>query len=361
MRRAVRTPARVVRPELVTLDDEAEGESVERSLGVQFGGADIFEPVEAPNYILEALDLCPGPPSLLAGRQFAGKTPMAQALALAVATGLPAWGAMPVRRGRVAHLDYEQGQRLTRERYQRLALAMGLGPADLQGRLEVVCYPRRALDDRGAEATLVGNLAGFDLAIIDSFRAACPKTDENASTARAPLDMLARVSEQTGCAFLVLHHARKATKDEVGGESGSVRGSSALLDAAASVLVMTGLRPGAARVAHTKARSSGVPHKGFTVTIADVEREGAERWGLAVEVVDAAEASAEAAGEHDRRILQIVRTSPGATKRAIRAAASGVRASEVDSAVQRLLAAGTITREAGSRGAFLHFAKGEEQ
>src|SRR5687768_17999122 len=42
-----------------------------------------------------------------------------------IATGTRVFGMHPVRQGRVMHLDYEQGRRLTRTRYQRLAAALG--------------------------------------------------------------------------------------------------------------------------------------------------------------------------------------------------------------------------------------------
>jgi hypothetical protein len=59
--------------------------------------------------------------NLIAGYGFTGKTIAAQALALAIASGGRVWDMFAARSGRVLHLDYEQGQRLTNERYQRLA------------------------------------------------------------------------------------------------------------------------------------------------------------------------------------------------------------------------------------------------
>jgi hypothetical protein len=242
---------------------------------------EIFAPLPPVNWLCQALGLAPGAPGLLAGYGYSGKTVSVQDFALAVATGKLAWGSVPVRAGRVVHFDWEQGSFLTRLRYQRLARARGIDPAELQGRLTLACMPEWYLDgDVDDEVYRRGE--GADLLILDSYRAACPRTDENSSDARVPLDRLTRISERTGTTTLVLHHARKPARDAAGGARMSVRGSGALYDACGSVLVFVAEKGEPVTVTHEKARISGRPHEDFQLWIEDVEIDGDPTAGLRV-------------------------------------------------------------------------------
>ncbi|HET8542093.1 MAG TPA: AAA family ATPase [Anaeromyxobacter sp.] len=243
--------------------------------------SEIFAPLSPVNWVCQALDVAPGAPLLFAGYGFSGKTLAAQDFALAVATGTPAWGAFAVRSGRVLHLDYEQGAHLTRMRYQRLARARGIAPDKLTGRLSLAVMPRWYLDsDTGDELSRLAQR--FDLLIVDSFRAACPHTDENSSEARIPLDRLTRISEATGVMPVVIHHARKPTKDAQGGARMTVRGSGALYDACGSVLVFAANKGEPATVMHEKARITDRTHQNFQLWIEDVEIGGDPAAGLRV-------------------------------------------------------------------------------
>jgi hypothetical protein len=107
----------------------------------------------------------------------------------------------------------------------------------LQGQLEIISSPPVTLDLEGIEEALISKCTGADLCIIDSLRAACPSLDENDSRIRVPLDMLLRVSEKTGCTFLVIHHARKDNKTNGAGGNQNMRGNSAINDAARTVIM----------------------------------------------------------------------------------------------------------------------------
>lgn len=242
----------------------------------------IFAQLEPINYLIAPLDLCAGAPALVAGYGFSGKTVALQGAALAVAAGQQAWGAFSARQGRVLHLDYEQGARLTRERYQRLAAGMLLTPQELEGRLELVSMPRVYLDGDNAESFLADKLQGFDLAIVDSLRASCPTLEENSSDVRSALDMLNRVSDRTGCAVVVVHHARKPGPDKAGGARASIRGSGAIFDACGSVLVFEAEKGEPVRVSHEKARVSGRLADDFLLHIEDMEIGENARGGLRV-------------------------------------------------------------------------------
>ncbi len=241
----------------------------------------IFAPLEPINYIIRGLDLCPGAPAMVAGYGFSGKTVALQSAALAIATGERVWGTYEAKRGRVLHVDYEQGQRLTRERYQRLALALSVGPSDIEDRLTLVSMPQIYLDGVSVEQ-LVKLFGGYDLVIIDSLRAACPTLEENDSSIRCVLDNLTRASEQTGCTVVVIHHARKPQQNSSGGPKMAIRGSGALFDACSSVLVFDAEKGGPTRVSHEKARNSGRLTEDFEIRISDLD-DDADVAGLVVE------------------------------------------------------------------------------
>jgi hypothetical protein len=319
--------------------------------------AGIFGRLEPIRYLVAGLDLCAGAPALLAGYGYSGKTLAAQAAALAIAAGLPVWGAFAARQGRVLHVDYEQGQRLTRERYQRLALGLDVGPSDLGDRLTLVSMPSIYLD--GADH-MVERLAGYDLAIIDSYRAACPRIDENDSTARQPLDALTRASEATGCAVIVVHHARKPSRDAAGGTKMAVRGSGAIYDACASVLVFEAERGQPVRVSHEKARVSGRTTEDFELVIDDVEVGGEPRAGVLVSARTAPSRAAVAdAAQAERRrqrtaqvadqVRELFRGEPEHGGADALAAKLGLRVTDVRAALAMLVGAGEVLVSGTSR------------
>ena len=248
-------------------------------------GVALFESLPPTNWLCEGLEMAPGAPSIWAGFGHSGKTMAAQSLALSVASGRDVWNSFACRQGRVLHLDFEQGRTLTLKRYQKLALGMGVGPEDIGGRFTLAPLPRLSLGDVATERWLVQHTKDTALCIVDSFRAACPDIDENSSEARRPLDMLNRVSEATGCAFLVVHHSRKPSKDGgAGGARMEMRGSGALYDAAASLFMFGGEKGEPTRLQHEKARISGQLREDFAIEIRDLQDERGRFDGLEVAV-----------------------------------------------------------------------------
>lgn len=328
-----------------------EGEERERRreelMGSLLQSGDIFAPLPPVNWLCEALDMAPGAPILFAGYGFSGKTISAQDLALAVATGMPAWGRFPVRQGRVLHVDYEQGAHLTRLRYQRLARAHGIDPRALDGRLVLAPLPPWYIDsDTGDVLTRL--CEGFDMVIVDSFRAACPHTDENASDARIPLDRLGRMSERTGVAPVVVHHARKPVRDAQGGARMSVRGSGALYDACGSVLVFAAEKGEPTTVAHEKARITGRPHADFQLWIEDVEIDGDPNAGLRVSCLNSTgpTRAPDRFTELKGRVLEVVRAE-GTFTGGVNLLRSrlGAKKDDVSAAVTDLEKEGAIRRD----------------
>lgn len=249
--------------------------------------AQVFEPLPPIPWLCEGLRLAPGGTAMLAGYGFSGKTIVAQHIALCVATGQPIFGIHPVRKGKVLHLDYEQGSRLTRERYQRLARGMGVTPDDIGDRLYVTVLPDIYLDNEESLETLANTVDGFDLVIIDSFKASCPNTEENASNIRIPLDALSRISEKTGVTPLIIDHARKP-KEEASAAKFSIRGNSAKFDALTTVFVFQSAKDKPTIVEHEKCRHRGKTLPNFGLRVHDVAMDGNPYAGLTIEILDEA-------------------------------------------------------------------------
>ncbi|MBN1605071.1 MAG: AAA family ATPase [Polyangiaceae bacterium] len=334
------------------------------STGLEIIEADaIFEAVPPTPWLIRGLDLCPGAPAMLAGYGFGGKSIAAQAMALDTAAECRIWGAFEAASGRVIHLDYEQGEHLTRRRYHRLLHGADLTPEDVRGRLGLVCHPATYLDDSGADAMLLRLLDGVTLCIVDSLRAASPKLEENSSEARRVLDMLGRVSERTGCTILVIHHARKAAQNAVGGVRETIRGSGALYDACGSVLVVEGSPEEETRtIHHVKARVSGKCADPMLLRIDDTDGGGL--------VVSVEEAPSQEEREHDRRIarddrfdavvLAEVTKGPGRSTTELASALHANRSRDVSPALTRLRMVGQIRREEGPRRSELWWPTGKE-
>ena len=168
-------------------------------------------------------------------------------------------------RGRVLHLDYEQGRRITADRYQRMAAHLGIDLASLDGWLECGVLPSVSLTSDmlcrvGENRTLVE---------VDSWRAAHPSIDENSSEVRRTLDAMGMASEKTGCTFATLSHARKPSKDSEGGAKMSIRGSSGFYDGCQTVYVFDGREVSAPVVSLEKDRIGGVALEPFRLLIED--------------------------------------------------------------------------------------------
>ena len=269
----------------------------EPPVAIEHVGADaIFAPLPPVPWLCESLRLAPGGVACLAGYGFSGKTVVAQSLALSVATGQDVFGVYRCKRGRVLHLDYEQGHRLTFERYQRLARGMGVTPADIDDRLRVAVFPTTYLHSAHAADVFARTLEGFDLVIIDSLRAAAPTVDENSSEVRAVIDLLGRAGDKTGTLPTFLHHARKPSEAQLGGAKTAIRGSSAIYDACASVFMLAAGKGEPTRVSHEKDRFCGVLVPDFAVRFEDVEVDGDPRAGFRVVHLDQAELEARPSG-----------------------------------------------------------------
>jgi hypothetical protein len=217
-------------------------------------------------WVCQAIGLAPGAVTLVGGAGFGGKTTSLQALLLAVASGQKLWGALDVKRGRAIHVDLEQGRPLTQSKYQRIGREMGLYESELDPMVGVCCLPRGKLD----EDSLVRLCDGASVAFIDAFRGAFPEAKENDSAVRVHLDMMHHVSERTGCAIIVIAHSRKL-RDDDDDVRGALRGSSAIFDAAQTVIMLDGAKGKPTRVTMVKERITGKLADAFGIQFTDVE------------------------------------------------------------------------------------------
>lgn len=264
--------------------------------------SDLSEPLPAIPWVCESLGLAPGAVTLVAGYGYSRKTMAMQSLGLSVAAGKPVWNVFGVRKGPFVHLDYEQGRRLTQERYQRLARGMGFDlPALEHNSLRVACMPHAYLDEDKIFDELVDLVGDATLVLVDSLRAAFPHADENSSEVRAHLDVLTRVSERTKAAMVVIHHARKPNAQNGGGVSHAIRGSSALFDACQTVYVFEGEKDTPTRVHHQKDRVRGSTMPEFGLVSEDVPEPGYERSALVVRHLEPEQLEAEADRRDDGR------------------------------------------------------------
>ena len=245
------------------------------------GAAKLFTPLPPVDWLCQTLRIAPGAPTLFAGYGYSGKSVALQSLALSVASGTALWGSKAVKRGRVLHLDYEQGLRITARRYQRLAYAEGIDSRSLDGSLECGILPssRLSLD------ALCWMGDGRAAVVVDSWRAAHPGVDENSSEVRVTLDVMGSASEKTGCTFLTLHHARKNPPDSKGDGKFSIRGSSGFFDGSQTVYIFDGEEIGAPVVIQIKDRIEGEKMDPFVLRIEDRDaKEGLSVRSSSIEV-----------------------------------------------------------------------------
>lgn len=306
-----------------------------------FGPRELVEPLGDIPWVVPSLSIAPGAPTLLAGYAFSRKSLFGEGLLLSVASGAPFLG-FAVRKGTCLELQAEQGRRLTIDRYQRLARGHGVDLRDLApDALRISTLPPY-LDAADAENVFCRATEGVTIAVLDSLRAMVPNLDENSSEVRRPLDMLTRVSERTGCTFVVIHHAGKPSADKATGAKFAPRGSSAIFDAVQTAFVLSaddGKTP--SKVQHTKDRILGASLDDFSFSSDDVEIDGNPRAGLRLSIVDSAPEQVPAGDAHEKmksRILAFLRENGSVAGRNVLRAKLGGKRDAIYAALEELIA-----------------------
>lgn len=209
--------------------------------------AQLAQPLPPLNWLSEELTLAAGRPTVLAGEGGTRKGWFAMAMQVAGAGGKRLFGRFGFRLNlRSLYIDYEQGQRMTRERYQALCRGYELNFASLGigycWRPIPTLAPRADSDRIKVRDALCRLSESIDLVIVDSVRGCSPGVEENSVFASASLDIATDVSERTGATFVFLDHAGKPPKDPQ--ENGRARkhaqrGHSSKLDAAQTLFVFS--------------------------------------------------------------------------------------------------------------------------
>ncbi|HWA76564.1 MAG TPA: AAA family ATPase [Polyangiaceae bacterium] len=240
--------------------------------GLSNSEAIFMQVLPEPRWAVPGLELGPGRPCGLWGKPGAGKTLYAQELALAVATGSPAFGRFEVRRGRVLHVSYDFGNWAIRTRYRQLANGRGIDFGAVEGMIETAVFPNVYLNSQGAEAKFAARCNGFDLVLIDCFRDSVPGEDENDSGVARFLKSLARVSESSGSTFLYLHHTKKGDQPT---DVDSGRGSGAIAAGSGTIWSVEGSGRNARTIRHVRAHDAS---RGFQEPFyVELVANGAER------------------------------------------------------------------------------------
>lgn len=276
-------------PDLV---EELTQEAAHRRV-VQADGARVIQTVTAADmggtlpdldYLCESLSLARGNVGIVAGYGYSGKTMFLQSLAISLASEKPILGVWSrFKRARVLHIDcFEQGQRLSSQKYQRLTRGFGFELADLGDQLQLASHPVYLSDPNGPKA--IGKLiedTGAEFVFCDSLRSLTPGADENSSEIREHIDALRESANKTGAVIALIDHAKKPSETSKGGDKFSLRGSSAKFDACDFVFILHKEEGGnETLVRHHKERNTGREMADFGFRVEDVEIDGKPNAGL---------------------------------------------------------------------------------
>jgi hypothetical protein len=321
--------------------------------------AEIFAELPEFPWLFKGLQIAPGRPTLLSSFPDVGKTVIAYALALSVASGKPAFDVYtPTRTGPVLILDGEIGNYLARSRLQRLARGMGIDVSKLieAGTLRLASYPDLRLDDEDVEARLTAATKDCVFGVIDSLRVFAGRLDEYKPEIGGALNTLARVSSATGTTFQVLHHNRKEGERQTKDAKQKISGNGAIPGNCESIFILSAEKNAPILVEHERT-PIGTKLPNFGLRIEDVEKDGDPRWGLAVRHLEPeqlaqldADASAKRTKAETNRAVSAVRSAlerVGGTFKGSRAdlrAASGIGATPFSRALAEMLSAGVIEK-----------------
>jgi hypothetical protein len=171
---------------------------------------------------------------ILAGKAGVGKSFLSLHLAHSVANGENLLGIVPIRhRGRVLIIDNENYPGL----YLQRVAALGLNPLD---GIDVLNLSGFRIDSKACVEWLEKTLMDqkYSMVILDSWSDLTSRIDENkADEVGRVLSLLRRLSYESECCFVLIHHLRKNLPFAVE-QKDELRGSSALVNEADVVLLM---------------------------------------------------------------------------------------------------------------------------
>lgn len=206
------------------------------------------------------------------------KTWVATELAVAVATGTPAFGRYYVQRGVVAYFYAEDQAKDIRNRVRALAKTRGLTPRQVSGRLRV--QPRGLFLDICDNKDLAWLIASLrkerpNLLVLDPLRDLHSAEEDRSDAMRNVMRRLRLIAELLGCTVLFVHHSIKLGRDTDKRRGGQqMRGSSAIHGAVDFGLYLSGLSGDGKSVFSNKVESEVKGARGagrfqLTLTIED--------------------------------------------------------------------------------------------
>ena len=162
---------------------------------------------EPEEYVVDLL-VPPASVNIAVGDSGLGKSPWVYQLSLCVAAGVPFLG-LPVKQGRVLHIDLENGLFPIHNLCKRLGHHLGLKepPEDLL-----------ILPPQASNLGLLENFVrkyGPQLVVIDSLRSFHPRTEESNADAAEFLHRLHAIAKRYDVAFLLIHHIKKPSENGV--------------------------------------------------------------------------------------------------------------------------------------------------
>lgn len=163
-------------------------------------------------WLVPGLEIGPGRPTALLGYANTAKTPLALAIAIAVASGRPVLD-MPVVPGRVAWLSYEAA-RVSHGKARRIARGLGVDLAQVPLDMRRMT---RLLTEPGVVTAIhaIIHQQRYSLCVLDTYASAIGAVDHNAAEFALALRQLEQISDLTGCAFLVLIHSKKDQRGDL--------------------------------------------------------------------------------------------------------------------------------------------------
>ncbi|MCC6653454.1 MAG: AAA family ATPase [Candidatus Eisenbacteria bacterium] len=306
----------------------------------------IWAPLEPPVYVTAGM-LRAGSLVELVAFGSSGKSWMGVEIGVAIALGEPAFGRFATVKGPILYLDWEAGSYEMRRRFQ--AVGRGHGTSDPIAGVSLSSMPNLYMARPDFESRLMPLCEGRSLVVLDTLKAASPGVDENDSSIREGLDALHRVTEKTGCAGLVLTHAKKTSGSLAqidAREAG--RGSSAIFDAADAVFHVLYRKGEPLRVEQTKSRV-GRSVEPFLVTIEDTDNEGVCVLGKDVP----AEGQGDEFSGLCNAVLEVVKANPGCSVRLVRGLAKA-KSTSVGAALEQLERHGAIRNDGKGQAAKWH-------
>ena len=142
------------------------------------------------------------------------KTWTVQALGLSIATGRP-WLGNPVAQGQVLYIDAELHKNTFAHRLHSIAEAMGISRDQFADTFEAIHLRGRLLDIVRMAPIFARIPKGkYRIIILDAlYRLIPPGVDENSNSDMTPIyNMIDSYAEQTGAAFVIVHHASKGSQ-----------------------------------------------------------------------------------------------------------------------------------------------------